>query len=345
MKILQYSTLIPDNDPSRIAFSIAGLNVYWYAIISIFGYLVAISIYHIVLKWRYKVSVDPGFYYVFIGIPSILLGARIWSIIIEQIPINQIFQIRNGGLAVQGGVLFGVISALIYFPLILKKPKYHQKIKQDNGTYLILKPSVWIYADAIIPTILIGQAIGRWGNFMNGEIFGDLVTQDPNSYNSLFWLKAMFPKVYEGMIAKTNDISNNVIQGALYQPLFLYESFLNIVLFLFIYVFIPFFKEIKIGVISGAYFLGYGIIRFITESMRNSAFKKPETFVLNGLLLTTGILIIIYCQFINNWLRNYKVFELLLYWFKNKKTEKQTIKSLSKKFIRKDGEKNFYAYR
>ena len=118
------------------------------------------------------------------------------------------------------------------------------------------------------------------------------------------------PGVYDHMISKNN--SGGLILGALYQPLFLYESFFNIMLFLIIYLFMPFFKEIKAGVISGSYFLGYGIIRMITESMRDNNFKNTETFIMNGILLGAGLIIIIYSQFINNWLRNYKVWKIFI---------------------------------
>ncbi|MDE5599411.1 MAG: prolipoprotein diacylglyceryl transferase [Ureaplasma sp.] len=306
-------TLLPDiakgtPDPFRVAFNIGNFPIYWYAILTLIGYILAIGIYHAVLKWRYKVNVEVGFYFVFAAIPCIFLGARIWSCIIET-GFENFFNFREGGLAVQGGVLGGLIAAFIYFPIILKFPKFHKRVV-ENGNVYIQKPSMWLYADAIIPVILIGQAIGRWGNFFNGEIFGQLVTENPNQPNSLWWLKSLMPGVYDHMISKNN--SGGLILGALYQPLFLYESFFNIMLFLIIYLFIPFFKEIKAGVISGSYFLGYGIIRMITESMRDNNFKNTETFIMNGILLGAGLIIIIYTQFINNWLRNYKVWKIFI---------------------------------
>ncbi|MDE6473327.1 MAG: prolipoprotein diacylglyceryl transferase [Ureaplasma sp.] len=292
-------------NPFRIAFTIGdNFHIYWYAILTLIGYAIAIGIYHIVLKCRYKVSVDVGFYFVFAAIPCIFLGARIWSCVIEKIPISQFFNTRSGGMAIQGGVFGGLIAAFIYFPIILKFPKFHKRVV-ENGNVYIQRPSMWIYADAIIPVILIGQAIGRWGNFFNGEIFGSPVTSDPNSPNSLWWLKSLMPFVYDHMI------SEGTVR-ILYQPLFLYESFFNVMLFIVIYIFIPIFKEIKAGVISGLYFLGYGIIRMIMEVNRDLSFQKPETFVMNGLLLAAGLIIVIYSQFINNWLRNYKFWKIFI---------------------------------
>ncbi|MDE6289478.1 MAG: prolipoprotein diacylglyceryl transferase, partial [Ureaplasma sp.] len=327
--MLNFNTLFPKENKFSIAFTIGeNFHIYWYAILTLFGYIVAIGIYHAVLKWRYKINVEVGFYFVFAAIPCIFLGARIWSCIIENTPISKFFSIREGGLAVQGGVLGGLIAAFVYFPIILRFPKFHKRVVEGGNVY-IQRPSMWLYADVIIPVILIGQAIGRWGNFMNGEIFGDIISDgqvinefnyggtiisyaDPNSPNSLWWLKSLMPGVYNHMISQVSNSSVGLVAGALYQPLFLYESFFNIMLFIIIYVFLPFFKEIKAGVISGSYFLGYGIIRMITESMRNVSFQKPETFVMNGILLGAGLIIIIYTQFINNWLRNYKVWKIFI---------------------------------
>lgn len=325
-------TLFPENSNFPIAFEVAGLEIRWYAILSIAGYLVAICVFLLTIWKRYKVNVDVGFYYIFIAIPVILLGARTWSFVIGDAEGN--FFSTNGGLAVEGGVIFGVIAALIYFPIILHFPKYHSRVVIDGNVY-IQKPSIWIYADAIVPTILLGQAIGRWGNFFNGEIYGAAVSPD-----SLVWLKNLMPGVYDHMCDSN---------GIYYQPLFLYESFMNIIAFIIIYGLLAEIKQIRIGVITGLYCVSYGIIRFIMEPMRNQAFEFYGTYVTTGFLLGIGVLIVIYCQFIGYKYRNYKWYllfkETLLYRL-HKTNDKVCLKDYkTSKFIRENSDKIFYAYR
>lgn len=318
----------------KIAFYVGNLPIYWYAILSIIGYFTAICIFLIVTYKRYKIPFDVAFYYIFFAIPMIIIGARVWSYIIgnnDIKDIKQFFNFRDGGLAVQGGVLFGVITALVYFPLMLRKPKYHVRVYEDGEVY-IKQPSMWIYADAIIPTILIGQAIGRWGNFFNGEIYGAAV--DPNS---LFWLKTMMPNVYDHMVL------NNVY----YQPLFLYESFLNIVTFILIYGLLAELREFRVGTIASLYFIDYGIIRFITESLRATGFRFVGTYVLNSLFMIGGIILFICCQWVFPKYRDHKnylfVKDFLLWSINKSKLEKPSYKS--DYYSRKESSKIYFANR
>lgn len=340
------NTLLGYNNPFSIAFNIAGLDIYWYALISILGYFTAICIYLLVISKRYKINFEIGFYYVFFALPMIILGARLWSVIIEKTSIRDFFNFRNGGLAVQGGVVFGVLTAFIYFPIMLSKPKYHLRIQDGNNVY-IRRASMWLYADAIIPTILIGQAIGRWGNFFNGEIFGA-----PVDASQLQWLKTMMPAVFDHMTpaAGVTIVVNGVTYGTgtYFQPLFLYESFLNIVIFMIIYCFLGELREMKAGTIASLYFVSYGIIRFITESLRHSAFRFTETYVLNGILLFIGVVMFIYCQWIFPRYRKYKNWLFFVdYWIyifnKNNGMNKPMIEN--KKYERKEASLIYFANR
>lgn len=316
----------------RVAFYIGNLPIYWYAILSIIGYFSAICIFLVVTYKRYKVPFEVAFYYIFFAIPMIILGARIWSYVIgDAKDITQFFNFRTGGLAVQGGVLFGVLTALVYFPLMLRRPKYHVRVYEDGEVY-IKQPSMWIYADAIIPTILIGQAIGRWGNFFNGEIYGAAV-----SASDLYWLKLMMPGVFDHM----------VLNGVYYQPLFLYESFLNIVTFILIYGLLAEIRELRVGTIASLYFIDYGIIRFITESLRDASFRFTGTYILNSLFMIGGITLFICCQWVFPKYRgqkNYLFAKDYLVWFFHKSTqEKPSYKSSY--YSRKESNKIYFANR
>lgn len=331
-----YPDLVGNNDSFSIAFTIGHFDVRWYALISMLGYIVAICVYLLSIWKRYKISVDVGFYYIFVAIPMILLGARFWSACIGDLQWSEFFKFGTGGLAIQGGVVFGIIGALIYFPIILHFPKYHKRVV-ENGHVYIQRPSMWLYADAIVPTILLGQAIGRWGNFFNGELFGHPVSAD-----QLSWLKAIMPGVYDHMYAtngatipldpsyansvfaqpvnmvnpKTGEtVSYIAKQGTFFQPLFLYESFLNIIAFCLIYGLLAEIKQIKAGVITGLYFVCYGMIRFGMESQRNQDFAFTGTYILNGILLTIGVILVVYCQFFATKLRKYYIWFTIKAWF------------------------------
>ena len=335
------TTLFGDNNPFSIAFTIADLPIYWYAILSILGYFTAICIYLLTISKRYKLSFEVGFYYVFFALPMIILGARLWSTIIEGAPINEFFNFRNGGLAVQGGVLFGVLTAFIYFPIMLSRPRYHLRIQDGNNIY-IRRPSMWLYADAIIPTILIGQAIGRWGNFFNGEIFGSPITD-----GQLDWLKTLMPGVYDHMTPMVGLTVNGYEHGTYFQPLFLYESFLNVIVFVVIYGFLAELRQMKAGTIASLYFVSYGIIRFITETLRDAAFKFQATYILNGLLLATGVLMFIYCQWILPKLRDYKnttfILDSIIWLFNKEQFKKPSL--YDKKYERKEASLIYFANR
>lgn len=288
----------------REAFNIGGnFPVYWYGIIFMCGFGIAVLAYCLRLKFYYKVSWEPAFYYLFLCVPVTILCARLWSLAIGDA--QNFFDFRSGGLAIQGGVIGGVIAAAIFFPLILKKPAYHVADVDADGNKVIRQVSMWVYADAIIPTILIGQALGRWGNFINGEIFGAEATPE-----SLNWLKNAMPAVFEGMKHYLTDLlqPGSIIDPntpyLIYQPLFLYESFFNIIVFLFIYLVVPLIKQIRIGVVASSYFMFYGIIRFVTESARASQFTFAGTYVINSLLLVFGLLGIILIQFLVPRFRN-----------------------------------------
>lgn len=326
-----YPDLVGSNDSFSIAFTVAGLHVRWYAIMSMIGYITAIGIYILSIWKRYKISVDVGFYYIFIAIPMILLGARFWSACIGDLQWENFFSFGTGGLAIQGGVVFGIIAALIYFPIILHFPKFHAKVV-ENGHVYIQRPSMWLYADAIVPTILLGQAIGRWGNFFNGELFGR-----PVDANDLAWLKAIMPGVYNHMFStagatipldhefwntpfdsgntavnpKTGEVVHIAVVGTFFQPLFLYESFMNVIAFAMIYGLVAEIRSARAGVPTSLYFVFYGIIRFIDESQRNQDFTFLGTYVLNAILLIIGVLIFIYAQFLSVHVRKYHVMYMM----------------------------------
>ena len=128
-----------------------------------------------------------------IGIPVAILGARFWSCCIGDCQWYQFFDFSTGGLAIQGGVVLTVIAALIFFPLILKSNKYKVRdIKTDPQDPQVRQVSMWVYVDAIVPCILIGQVLGRWGNYFNQELYGSIISDQ----SFMAWLRDHLPYMY-----------------------------------------------------------------------------------------------------------------------------------------------------
>ena len=297
------------NALNPVAFKLGTLEVKWYGIFIFIGFVLAIIFACIKLAKWYKVSYDPFFYFIFIGVPVSILGARLWSFIIGDAQVQpgsnffiDYWNFQGGGLAIQGGVIFTLLAACIWFPYILRKPKYNVKTKFNNNFY-VRQVSMWVYADAIIPCILVGQIIGRWGNFFNQEVYGAIVT---NPEVSFAWLKTLMPAVYDNMF----------INGSFRQPLFLYESFANFWVFLILYVGLEFVKFRKAGDLGILYFVFYGIVRLIMEPFRDNDFEFVATIVTSVLFIVIGITLLVLNHLVISKNRKTKVW--FMFWVKTK---------------------------
>lgn len=232
----------------REAFSIGQKPVYWYALIILTGFLLALAFVSLTCEKRgvKKDTVfDIGLYGLFFGI----IGARIYYVIFsfDEFKNNlwNIFKIWEGGLAIYGGIIAAFITAFIYC-----------RIK---------KLSFFKIADVCAPGLLIGQAIGRFGNFVNCEVYGG--TTD------LPW----------GM---------SINGAAPVHPLFLYEALWNILGFILIVLFRD--KKKADGQVICFYLFWYSLGRLFLEGMRNTdyiLYVIPE--VLGISQLVAGILIVL----------------------------------------------------
>ena len=225
-----------------------------------------------------------------------IFGARLYYVVFawdefRDNPID-ILNLRTGGLAIYGGVIAGFLCALIF-----------TKIKKINFR---------LFIDTCTPALLIGQAIGRWGNFFNREAFGEyyngwfsmmLDIRDVHSdyRKPVEMLMAKFadnPQAFE----KTMEIRENsiLIDGATYiqvHPTFLYESLWNFALLILMLVYSKY-KKFD-GEVALIYFTGYGLGRFWIEGLRTDQlflWGSPiaASQLLSGLLVLTGLSIIIY---------------------------------------------------
>ena len=215
------------------------VQIYWYSICIVLGMAVGMAfVYSEASKKGISESAmtDIIFYTVLIAI----IGARLWYVIFEwgkyQNNIIGIFEIWHGGLAIHGAIIFGGLFLVIH------------SLKKKINTLKLL--------DICCVGLIIGQAIGRWGNFFNQEVYGGSV--------SIEYLKGWhFPNfIIDGM----------KIHGEYHQPLFLYESVLCLIGFVVLLI-IRRRKYIKTGQIFGIYCMWYGTVRLFLEGMRDEEYN------------------------------------------------------------------------
>ena len=160
-----------------------------------------------------------------------------------------IFRLRNGGLAIYGGVIAAFITLFVY-----------GRLKNRNPLLM---------GDTCMPGLILGQAIGRWGNFMNREVFGEY-------YDGLFSMQLPVEAVRARDISE--NIASHIPDGANYinvHPTFLYESVWNL---LVLTALLTFRKHKKFdGELCLLYFGGYGLGRFVIEGIRTDTLFIPGT--------------------------------------------------------------------
>lgn len=140
---------------NRVAFSIFGLDVYWYGIIIVTGILISSIFAKKEFERRgYKGGIVDDI--LFTILPVGVIGARLWYVVFEWdyygAHPNEIIDIRGGGLAIQGGIIFGLIALYIF-----------SKVRDIPMVDL---------TDILSPSLVFAQAVGRWGNFTNAEAHG-----------------------------------------------------------------------------------------------------------------------------------------------------------------------------
>lgn len=220
-----------------VAFNFFGAEIRYYSLFILIGVLIA---YFMIKKeaTKFEISGDFVFNLFFYTIIIGILGARIYYVVFNWeyfgSHINEIWQVWQGGLAIHGGILFGLITIAI-----LTK-------KNNIRTMRML--------DIIVVPLILAQAIGRWGNFFNSEAYGPATT--------INHLQALgIPEfVINGM----------KINGIYYTPTFFYESLWCLIGFIIMMI-VRKTKYIKVGQIMSIYLIWYGLGRFYIESLRTDS--------------------------------------------------------------------------
>jgi len=250
---------------SRVAFNVFGLPIYWYGIIIAFGFLAAVLL---ALRSCRKFGLEPDniLDLVLFAAPAAIVGARLYYVIFSwdmyKDNLIDIFKIRDGGLAIYGGVIAAILVAWIY----AKKKKISALNLMDFG----------------VPYLVLGQAIGRWGNFVNQEAFGVPTT--------LPWrMNGTVADSYIKSLTETLDLSKWGVH-----PTFLYESLWDFALFFFL---IWFRKKKKLdGEVLSFYLIGYGIGRFMIEGLRTDSLplgNQRVSQLLSALLVVVFVMLFI----------------------------------------------------
>lgn len=247
---------------NRVAFNIFGFNVYYYSLCILLGVIVA---YILITREGKKQGLpkefisDLIFYTLIIGI----LGARVYYCIfnLDYYLANpsEILKIYNGGLAIHGGVIAGLIFVYFY-------------TKKKNVSFIKI-------LDIVAPAVIIAQSFGRWGNFFNQEAHGGITT-----YQNL-----------KNMHIPEFIINGMHIEGKYYYPTFFFESIWCLIGFIILMI-AKRNKNLRKGFQIGFYFIWYGIGRFFIEALRTDSLmffnlKIAQIVSLIGIII--GIIIIV----------------------------------------------------
>ncbi len=224
---------------NETAFTVFGLDIKWYGIIITTGILLSFLLFYRLAVKREQLDPDSIYNITLLVMPIAIIGARFVYVVTEWEDrfkgkgfLNMI-NIRQGGIAIYGAIIFGLITVLIY-----------NKIKKQSSLSML---------DALAPAVMLGQTIGRWGNFVNAEAYG--WSEGVENLPWRMWLE----KVY------IDDIYQPDIHFV--HPTFLYESLWNALGLAIILLFLYRKKKFN-GEIFFAYIGWYGLGRAYIETLR-----------------------------------------------------------------------------
>lgn len=261
---------------SRTAFTVFGQDIYWYGIFIGLGVILGVLL---ALHEAKRTGQNPDTYLDFIIYAMIIaiIGARLYYVIFSwdfysQHP-EKIFAIREGGLAIYGGIIGGVLTAIVY-----------SHVKKKN---------FWVMADTMAPSLILGQMLGRWGNFFNKEAFGGFT-------DNLFAMRYQLSQVRASDV--TPDILQNLVtvNGVDYiqvHPTFLYESMWSLCVFIILLILQR--KKKFNGQVCATYFFGYALGRVWIEGLRTDQLcigNVPVSQALSAVLIIASVVLYVYCK-------------------------------------------------
>ena len=246
----------------RVAIQIGSVSIYWYGVIIGLGVFLGLWL---AMRESERRGLDKDVFIdlLIYAVPISIICARIYYVIFEwsyyKDHLGDIVKIWNGGIAIHGALIGAVITTIVF-------------AKMKNLSF-------WKLADIAAPSIILGQAIGRWGNFINQEAYGNEVSRS----------------FLENLFLPDFIINQMYINGAYHHPTFLYESVWNIVGFAILIGLRR--VNLRQGELFLTYVIWYSIGRFFVEGLRTDSLMLFDTLrmaqLLSLVLIFTGIILII----------------------------------------------------
>lgn len=256
-------------DVPSVAFSIGGYEVNWYGIIIAFGFALAV-LYGGRMAYKWKMSLD--------GMTDVLIWGTLFGIVCARayyvafewdyysVHPNEIIAIWNGGIAIYGGIIGALIGG--YIGCQIGKIDFRNLL--DLGAL----------------GLLIGQGIGRWGNFFNQEAFGTNTETAPFRMWSVK-IRDTLEATQGDLLLKGMDVNPN----APVHPTFLYESVWCIILFIVLHIVVTKYRKFK-GEVFILYCIGYGLERMVVEGLRTDSLYIGNTTIRVSQLLSAIIVVV-----------------------------------------------------
>ena len=282
------NTLLAYENPGIDVF---GFKINAYAIIIVCGIFTAFFVISLLFKRR-NISSDLFLTFFCICLPVALFTTRLFYCLTDGVPIENWFSfegIRSGGLSIIGGILGGTISvALVCF---FKKVNFFR------------------VADCIVIGLMLAQAIGRWGNFANQEVYGAVVENEALQFfpfsvyinktdggNCLQTFTLTFQKLF--------GVEQTITGGTWHYAFFFYESLANTIVAVLLFIFAWKNPNKPNGIITSCYFINYGLVRSIMEPLRDPTYILSEggvqwSLVFSLALLVFGIVMLFFVFYFN----------------------------------------------
>ena len=256
--VLRYNANMKGYNPPAEGFFIGSLEIKFYGLIMAVSMLLGVLLACKLAKKR-GIKSDDIFMLALIVFPCSIVGARLYYCFFYEYNYTfwELFNIRQGGLAIYGGVIGGVVGIVIY-----------SLIKKDWKIIFIL-------IDVCAPCLILGQALGRWGNFFNQEAYGNLITNGKYQFFPFgVWIED---------------------EQAWFQATFFYESVWNLIglgILLFVYN-----KSKLTGTTTASYLIWYGVGRTWIEGLRSDSLYLGSTGIrvsqlLSALLIIIGLIVL-----------------------------------------------------
>lgn len=250
----------------RVFFSLGPITIYWYGVIIATGIFIGL---YLATKEAERVGMkkDIPMDLLIWAAPIAILFARIYYVTFEWEryrgePLWKLIAVWEGGIAIHGALIGAILTAIVF-----------SRVRNI---------SFWKLADIAAPSIILGQAIGRWGNFMNQEAHGGPVSE----------------AFYENFMQYLPDfiVKQMCIDGVLYHPTFLYESVWNILVFVGLIV-LRKYNPLR-GEVFLSYLMLYSVGRFFIEGMRTDSLMLfgivRQAQLLSVVLIIVALFLIIY---------------------------------------------------